>query len=117
MEFDNDRIIKKTYKIELFYLALLVLINPLVNCLTIFPTDFRIWAVLLVVSLAVFPIYILYSRFIVGRYLFNKKYVYFIPATVLVFALILAFIYVVYLLVLKFPLTATEQAYFTFSYR
>jgi len=116
MEFDNDRVIKRAYKIELFYLVLLILINPLVNCLTTFLTDFRIWVVLLLVNLAVFPIYILYSRFIVVKFLFHKKYSFFIPATILVFAVLLLFLYGLYSLILKFPLSAPEQAYFTFNY-
>ena len=116
MEFDNDRVIKRAYKIELFYLVLLILINPLVNCLTTFLTDFRIWVVLLLVNLAVFPIYILYSRFIVVKFLFHKKYSFFIPATILVFAVLLLFLYGLYSLILKFPLSAPEQVYFTFNY-
>jgi two-component system, LytTR family, sensor kinase len=116
MEFDNDRVIKRAYKIELFYLVLLILINPLVNCLTTFLTDFRIWVVLLLVNLAVFPAYILYSRFIVVKFLFHKKYSFFIPATILVFAGLLLFLYGLYSLILKFPLSTPEQAYFTFNY-
>ena len=38
MEFDNDRVVKKTYNIELFYLGLLIVINPLVNGLLFFLT-------------------------------------------------------------------------------
>ncbi|MEJ0106779.1 MAG: sensor histidine kinase [Bacteroidota bacterium] len=116
MEFDNDRLIKRAYKIELFYLVLLILINPLVNCLTTFLTDFRIWAVLLLVNLAVFPAYILYSRFIVVRFLFHKRYSFFIPATIVVFSVLLLFLYGLYSLILKFPLSAPEQVYFTFNY-
>ncbi|MEJ0102389.1 MAG: sensor histidine kinase [Bacteroidota bacterium] len=116
MEFDNDRLIKRAYKIELFYLVLLILINPLVNCLTTFLTDFRIWAILLLVNLAVFPAYILYSRFIIVRFLFHKRYSFFIPATILVFSVLLLFLYGLYSLILKFPLSAPEQVYFTFNY-
>ncbi len=108
MEFDNDRLIKRAYKIELFYLVLLILINPLVSCLTNFLTDFRIWAVLLLVNLAVFPAYILYSRFITVRFLFHKRYSFFIPATILVFSVLLLFLYGLYSLILKVPLSAPE---------
>ena len=56
MEFDNDRIVKKTYKIELFYLGLLIVINPLVNGLLFFFNDLRIWPLLLLISLVVFQL-------------------------------------------------------------
>ena len=116
MEFDNDRAIKRAYKIELFYVTLLILINPLVNSLTFFLFDARIWIVLLLVNLAVFPAYILYSRFIVTKLLLQKKYSLFIPATILLSALLVLFLWVLYSLILKFPLSVHERVYFTFSY-
>ena len=36
MEYDNDRVIKPVYNIEIFYWVLLVLMNPLVNGITVF---------------------------------------------------------------------------------
>jgi len=116
MEFDNDRAIKRAYKIELFYVTLLILINPLVNSLTLFLFDARIWIVLLLVNLAVFPIYILYSRFIVTRFLLRKRYSLFIPATILISAILLLFLWGLYALILKFPLSVHERVYFTYSY-
>ena len=116
MEFDNDRAIKRAYKIELFYVTLLILINPLVNSLTLFLFDARIWIVLLLANLAVFPIYILYSRFIVTRLLLRKRYSLFIPATILISAILLLFLWGLYALILKFPLSVHERVYFTYSY-
>lgn len=116
MEFDNDRIVKRAYKIELFYLALLILINPLVNSITFFLVDFRIWPVLLLVNLALFPAYVLYSRFIVAKFLFQKKYVWFIPATITFFCLVLMLILGGYSIILNFPLSETEKNYFFVSY-
>jgi len=116
MEFDNDRIVKRAYKIELFYLALLILINPLVNSITFFLVDFRIWPVLLLVNLALFPAYVLYSRFIVAKFLFQKKYVWFIPATITFFCLVLMLILGGYSIILNFPLLETEKNYFFVSY-
>lgn len=116
MEFDNDRAIKRAYKIELFYIALLILINPLVNCLTFFLFEARIWFVLFLVNLAVFPAYIVYSRFIVTKFLLQKKYSFFIPATLVLSTLLVLFLWALYSLVLKFPLPVHERVYFTFSY-
>ena len=116
MEFDNDRIIKRAYKIELFYLGLLILINPLVNGLTVFLNDIRIWPVLLLVSLLVFPSYVLYTRIIVGKFLFHRRYINFVPAAIF-FLVLLGFLYLVYSLILNFSLSGTEKQYFTFNYR
>ncbi|MES1225484.1 MAG: hypothetical protein ABUT20_58935 [Bacteroidota bacterium] len=88
MEFDNDRAIKRAYKIELFYITLLIVINPLVNCFTFFLFDPRIWIVLLLVNFAVFPVYMLYSRFIATKFLLHKKYALFIPATIVISGLL-----------------------------
>ena len=116
MEFDNDRIIKRAYKIELIYLGLLIFINPLVNGLMVFSTDVRIWPVLLLVSLAVFPCYVLYSRVIATRFLTHQRYVNFLPATIF-FLVLLGFLYVLYSLILSFPLSGIEKQYFDFNYR
>ncbi|HTD94436.1 MAG TPA: histidine kinase [Chitinophagaceae bacterium] len=77
MEFDNDRRIRGTYKVELFCWTLFVLLNPIVNGLGIFPVQKRVWIVLLGVSLILLPFYILYSRIIVSRYLFARKYLFY----------------------------------------
>lgn len=116
MEFDNDRIVKRAYKIELFYLALLILINPLINSIAFFLTDFRIWPVLLLVNLALFPAYVLYSRFVVAKFLFQKKYSYFIPSTIAFFFLALVFLWALYSIILSFPLSEAEKKYFSANY-
>jgi two-component system, LytTR family, sensor kinase len=116
MEFDNDRIVKKAYSIEFFYLALLILINPLVNGLIFFSGDFRMWPVLLLVSLVVFPSYVLYSRVIVAKFLLRQSGFNSLPA-VIFFLILLGFLYVFYSLILSFPLSGTEQQYFNFNYK
>jgi len=73
MEYDNDRPIKPAYKIEIFYWVLLGLMNPLVNSLTVFFGDPRIWAALFVANLVVLPLYFLYQRTIVSRFLFQNR--------------------------------------------
>ncbi len=116
MEFDNDRIVKRAYSIEFFYLALLILINPLVNGLIFFVNDLRMWPVLLLVSFVVFPSYVLYSRVIVARYLLRRSRFNILPA-ILFFLILLGFLYVFYSLILSFPLSGTEQQYFDFNYK
>lgn len=116
MEFDNDRIVKRAYRIEFFYLALLILINPLVNSLIFFSGDFRMWPVLLLVSLVVFPSYVLYSRVIVAKFLLRQSRFNILPA-VIFFLILLGFLYVFYSLILSFPLSGAEHQYFDFNYK
>jgi two-component system LytT family sensor kinase len=115
MEFDNDRLRKPAYKIELFYWALLILINPLVNGALLFLSDLKIWALLLLVNLLVFPAYLLYAR-IMGLFLFRKRYLFFALVSLLFFLVVQAFLFAVYSLILKFTLSAPEQSYFTYNY-
>ena len=116
MEFDNDRIVKRAYRIEFFYLALLILINPLVNGLIFFVNDLRMWPVLLLVSLVVFPSYVLYSRVIVAKFLLRQSRFNILPA-VIFFLIMLGFLYVFYSLILNFSLLGIERAYFDFNYK
>ncbi|MEP7373937.1 MAG: histidine kinase [Chitinophagaceae bacterium] len=116
MEFDNDRIVKRTYKIELFYLGLLFVMYPLVNGLLFFFNDFRIWPVLFLVNLAVFPIYFLYSRVIVAKVFLRRRQFNFLPV-VLFFLILAGFFYVIYSLVLHFPMSGAERQYFEFNYK
>jgi hypothetical protein len=51
MEFDNDRPVKRPYRIEILYWILLGLMNPLVTSLTIFLHDAKMWAVVLLINL------------------------------------------------------------------
>jgi two-component system LytT family sensor kinase len=115
MEYDNDRLRKHPYKIELFYWVFFVLLNPLVMGSTVFLRDWRIWPVLLLVNLAVFPAYLLYSRVSGPVFLFRKRWLIFILLSILSFAVIQLFLYAIYSLILKFPLSPAEQAYFNYS--
>jgi len=74
MEYDNDRIVKGTYKIEIFCWIFFALMGPLVNSFGIFPQQKPAWIGLLVTSLFLLPLYILYSTAIVPRFLFKRKY-------------------------------------------
>ena len=117
MEFDNDRPIKPAYKIEIFYWVLLGVMNPLINSFTLFFSDPRIWAALLVANLVVLPLYFLYQRTIVSRFLFqNRNTTFFILISVLFFVVIQVLLFSIYSLILRFPLSAFEQSYFTYNY-
>ena len=60
MEYDNDRIVKGTYKTEVYGWVIFPLVSPLVNSLAVFPHQKTIW--ILVDNLFVLPLYMLYSR-------------------------------------------------------
>jgi two-component system, LytTR family, sensor kinase len=117
MEYDNDRKRKRIDKIELFYWVALILINPLANAVTLFLTDIRIWPVLLLVNLAVFPAYLLYSRTMGPVLLDRKRVIFFILMSTLSFIVIQAFLMAIYSLIAKFPLGPAERSYFTYSFR
>jgi two-component system, LytTR family, sensor kinase len=72
MEYDNDRLRKPVYRTETFYWIFLVLMNTLVNAMTLFFADPRIWPVILGVNLLLFPAYLLYSK-VLGPFLFFRK--------------------------------------------
>ena len=114
MEFDNDRPVKKAYRIEILYWVLLALMNPLVNCFTFFLHDPNMWWFLFLVNLFLLPAYILYSLVIVPRFLFEKKYIQFFALTILFLASIQLLLFGIYSLIWDFA-NQTEQTYFTYS--
>ena len=77
MEYDNDRIVKGTYKTEVYCWIFFLLIYPLVNSLGIFPHQKTAWILLMAVSLFLLPLYMLYARLIVTKFLFTKKILFF----------------------------------------
>jgi sensor histidine kinase YesM len=114
MEFDNDRPVKKAYRIEILYWVLLALMSPLVNCLTFFLHDPNMWWFLFVVNLFLLPAYIFYSLVIVPRFLFQKKYLLFFALTILFLATIQLLLFGIYSLIWDFA-NQTEESYFTYS--
>ncbi len=115
MEFDNDRPVKHPYKIEILYWILLALTNPLVNSLTVFLHDAKIWWFLFAVNLFLLPVYFLYSVIIVPRFLFEKKYIQFFALTILFLAIIQLLLFGIYSLIYDFS-NQIEQSYFTYSF-
>ncbi|HRH59899.1 MAG TPA: histidine kinase, partial [Chitinophagaceae bacterium] len=115
MEYDNDRLIKKRYRIEIIYWMLLVLINPVINALNIFFTDWRIWFVLLLVNLVLLPLYLLSAEWVLPKTLLQKRTVYFFAASIACFLAVHLMLYVVYAIVLQFSLSPYEKNYFEYS--
>ena len=114
MEYDNDRIIKATYKTEIICWLVFLLIQPLVNSLGIFPRQPVIWPVLLVTSLILLPLYLVYARIVVWRWLFEKKYMLFGLVSFGFFFLVLTIIFLLYLL-LPGSVSAKGQGYFLYN--
>jgi hypothetical protein len=114
MEYDNDKIIRPVYKIEIFYWTILILINPLVNGITSFTGEWKIWLLLVFFSLAVFPAYLLYSR-LMGAFLLQKRTVFFLLGSAFYFLIIHILLFAIYSVVLKFSLSPGAQGYFTYD--
>ena len=114
MEYDNDRIIKPIYRIEIFYWVLLILMSPIINSVTVFTTDWKMWLVLPLVSLAIFPAYLLYSR-LMGPFLLKRRYIFFVLGSLFFFLIIQTLLLALYSIILKFNVSAVSESYFTFS--
>lgn len=116
MEYDNDRLIKPIYKIELFYWIFLILINPLVNGISFFLYEWKIWLVLLFASLAVFPAYLLYSR-LMGAFLLERRYIFFVSGSFFYFLVVQTLLFVIHSVILKFSFSPAAQVYFTYDFK
>ena len=114
MEYDNDRIVKGTYKAEVFCWLIFALINPVVYSLGLFPHQKSIWIVLLVVNLLLLPLYILYSRVVVPKFLFTGKWLVYVGLTVLFSLLVQTLLFLMYNIV-RSILFGGGQDYFLYS--
>src|SRR5580693_9780338 len=111
MEFDNDRKINRLNKTEIFFWAILVILSPLATTIISFWFMPSFSIILLFISALLFPAYLLYSRYLVVLFLFQKRYLLFAVASV-------AFLFFVQLLsigihkfLLQFSLEPQEQFY------
>jgi len=116
MEFDNDRIVKGTSKTEMYCWVVFVLTYPVVNSLGSFPRHYSSWFLLLAVSLVALPLYILYARIIVPRFLFTKRYVYFWGFTVSFFLLMHLLVFLLFQIDPAFDYVPWTK-YFSYSVR
>lgn len=78
MEFDNDRRIRPYRKVEIACWVLVPVLNPLLNYITVFSTHKWMLLLLLLLNLCLFPLYMLFSRWVVPAFLFNKRYIAFV---------------------------------------
>ncbi len=114
MEYDNDRIVKGTYKTEVYCWVFFLLIYPLVNALGVFPHQKTTWILLLAVSLFLLPLYLLYARLIVAKFLFPGKYLVFGILTLLFAGLIHGLLFLLFKIPLSF-VRGPGQDYFSYS--
>jgi two-component system, LytTR family, sensor kinase len=114
MEYDNDKIVKGTYKAELYCWLVFTIINPLISGLEIFPHHKSMWITMLVIQLCLLPLYILYSRFIVIKFLFTKKYPLFSGLTVS-FYLVILFLFFLFYKIPAVYARDSEQEFFLFT--
>lgn len=96
MEFDNDRLVKGLHKKEIAAWLLMLLLQPVANCLAVFPQRPIAWIVISIIALLVWPFYLLYAKFIVPRFLFKKQYLVFGGLTFAFFVLVHAWIFILY---------------------
>ncbi len=114
MEYDNDRIVKGTYKAEVIGWGVFLLIYPLVNSLGVFPHLKIAWLVLAVVNLLLLPLYMLYARIVVAKFLFKKKYWFFGLLTGLFFIGIHWLVYLFFRITLTF-IPSEGKPFFSYS--
>jgi sensor histidine kinase YesM len=117
MEYDNDRKIYPPHKTENFYWIFLCLLNPLVNTLTYFWWDPAFGLVLLFANLVSIPLYVLYARFIIPRYFFENRPVYFLVISFFFFILTLSLLTGLNGLISDFDMNPQEKFYFSYSAR
>jgi len=115
MEYDNDRIIKPPYKLELGYWSWLGMINPLINAITIFSNEWKIWPVLIFVNLVMVPVYFMFAKILGPELLLRRRYWFCLVLSILSFLILHLLLFAIYSLVLKFQLTHLQQAYFTYD--
>jgi len=123
MEYDNDRLRKPANRVELFYWGFFILLNPLLNAITVFPKDWKAWPALLLVNLLLFPVYLLFSRIMGAVFLVSQGRRGMpggrggmILMSLLSFLVIHTLLFVFYYLILEFPVSPAEKTYFTFSF-
>lgn len=100
----------------------LLLINPLVNCLTIVLPEHRgagifiaAFLLILLINAMVLSAYIVFARIFVSRFLFRKRYFFFVLISIGWFMVIHAFLLMIYSIALNIDLSPTGIAYFTYS--
>jgi two-component system LytT family sensor kinase len=121
MEYDNDKLRKRTPRLEMLYWIILILLQPVTCAILLLPTHPAAWLLPLFVSCLVFPAYVMYAK-IVGPTLPGEtrplKYTdwlgkrsFTILMTILSFLVIQTFLFAVYALLRKFSFPPALQVY------
>jgi len=111
MEYDNDKIIRGRYPQEVAGWILLAILYPLVNGLAAFPQQPATWLVLFVLQLPALGLYISYGNWIVPRFLFTRRYRWYIVVSIGLLLLVTAVQLLLYAL-LPLDLYPAGPAYF-----
>jgi LytS/YehU family sensor histidine kinase len=114
MEYDNDRLIKPSYRIEIFYWVLLAIFNPLYNSLVYFLHFWKVWPLLFIINIVLLPAYIVYSRILVPKFLFEKRPLLFGVVSILFFGSIQLILWGIYSL-LNNPGAEEQLNYFNYD--
>jgi two-component system LytT family sensor kinase len=115
MEYDNDRLIPPISRTEIILWTSLTLLNPIVNAVSLFPADPLMWLVLTGINLLLLPAYLLFAHWAVKRFLFQKKFLYFILVSAATFLILQALLASVYALITKFKPSQEALSYFTYA--
>jgi hypothetical protein len=115
MEYDNDRKrMRGPRAVSSFWLPLL-LIYPLVNSITLFPADVRMWIILFNINLALWPVYMLYAREAVWGHLIARRFWMFGLLSIGLFGLLHGLLTGVYALLSLGPLKDGEKTFFNYN--
>jgi two-component system LytT family sensor kinase len=115
LEYDNDRLIRPSNKIEILSWAVLSIMAPSFDWLTVFHGDIPIGLLLFLVNWLVLPAYILFSRLVVPRFLYRKPAWHFIGICLACFICIQLLLAGIYSVILNLSLSVPERAYFSFT--
>jgi len=91
------------------------MINPLINAITIFSNEWKIWPVLIFVNLVMVPVYFMFAKILGPELLLRRRYWFCLVLSILSFLILHLLLFAIYSLVLKFELTPLQQAYFTYD--
>jgi two-component system, LytTR family, sensor kinase len=98
----------------LFWLPL-IFISPIINDVTLFAGDPRMWIILLQLNLGLWFVYMLYAREAIWKQLFFRRYLFFGLLSIVFFFGIHGILYCLYSLLTLVPLKPAENAYFVYG--
>ncbi len=113
MEFDNDRRITPTRKIEIACWFFVVLLYPSANWLAVFyNSGILILPSLILFSLLVLPAYWFYSAVVVPVLLFRQRYIFFVLISAAIYIVVLTVLTGIYSLIARDDLSPMQHGYF-----